>query len=496
MRSTKRAVARVASGGVVLTVTAVAWAAISLTTISTDTYTNASSEHATEVEPDTFSNGSFVVSAFQAGRFYTGGASNIGWGSTSDGVTWTNGYLPGITKVDSSTNTYDRVTDPSVAWDAKHGLWLIASLALSVSQSGAVTGAAVIVSRSTNSAGTAWNAPVVVATATGSSDYDKDWIVCDGRASSPHYGNCYVQWDDFGDGNRILMSTSSDGGLTWGAPARTADNATGIGGQPVVQPNGNVVVPMANASESQIRSFRSTDGGGSWSASMLVSAISDHTVGGGLRAGPLPSAEVDGAGKVYVVWQDCRFESGCKANDIVMTTSTDGLSWSTISRIPIDAIRSGYDHFIPGIAVDPTTSGSSAHIGLTYYYYPQTRCSARSGPHSSSCSLYAGFISSTDGGATWSTRTQLAGPMSVSWLASTDQGPMVGDYISTSFLAGVPIPAFATASAPNGSPLDEPMSSASGLSTAAGSVVLSTAGELPVPGAASDHAAAAALHRR
>lgn len=48
------------------------------------------------------------------------------------------------------------------------------------------------------------------------------------------------------------MSASTDGGLTWGPAANTGDNATGIGGQPVVQPNGTVILPAANASESGI----------------------------------------------------------------------------------------------------------------------------------------------------------------------------------------------------------------------------------------------------
>ena len=91
---------------------------------------------------------------------------------------------------------------------------------------------------------------------------------------------------------------------------------------------------------------------------------------GNLRTSPLPSAEVDAEGKVYVVWQDCSFRSGCTSNDIVIATSMDGVAWTTKARIPIDPTNSGVDHFIPGIAVDRTTSGSTAHLALGYYYYP------------------------------------------------------------------------------------------------------------------------------
>ena len=44
------------------------------------------------------------------------------------------------------------------------------------------------------------------------------------------------------------MSTWTDGGVTWGAAGATANNATGLGGRPLVQPNGTVVVPFEGAS--------------------------------------------------------------------------------------------------------------------------------------------------------------------------------------------------------------------------------------------------------
>src|SRR5204863_9749446 len=72
--------------------------ATTLTRLSSDPYANSTSQHATEVEPHTFASGSTIVSAFQVGRFFDGGASNIGWARSGDGgSSWTNGFLPGIT---------------------------------------------------------------------------------------------------------------------------------------------------------------------------------------------------------------------------------------------------------------------------------------------------------------------------------------------------------------------------------------------------------------
>jgi hypothetical protein len=183
---------------------------------------------------------------------------------------------------------------------------------------------------------------------------------------------------------------------------------------------------------------------------VLVSSVSRHTVAGGLRTSPLPSAEMDAAGTAYVVWQDCRFRSGCASNDIVMSKSTSETTWGPVTRVPIDATASTVDHFIPGIGVDRSTSGTSARIGLAYYYYyPTAACT------STTCQLNVGFISSTNGGASWSAATNVTGPMSLSWLANTSQGRMVGDYISTSVLpptlGGRAWPTFAVATQPTSS---------------------------------------------
>ena len=58
---------------------------VPLTRVSADPFTNASSDHATEVEPDTFAYGATVVATFQVGRFFDGGATDIGFARSADG---------------------------------------------------------------------------------------------------------------------------------------------------------------------------------------------------------------------------------------------------------------------------------------------------------------------------------------------------------------------------------------------------------------------------
>jgi hypothetical protein len=433
-----------------------AQAAPKLLQLSSDPYTNATSQHRTEVEPDTFSFGSTIVTAVQVGRFFDGGASNIGFAtSTNGGKTWTNGFLPSTTPFSTPAGVYGRVSDPSVAYDARDKVWLVSYLGIgTVSNPNAVD---VDVSRSTDG-GLTWGAPVIV---NASGDFnDKNWTVCDTTASSPFYGNCYTEFDDNTFADLIHMSTSTNGGETWGPALSTHNSAHGIGGQPVVQPSGKVVVPIDGFAgrAGSLMSFTSSDGGASWSNASIVTLHQFAPIPGNIRSGTLPSAEVDASGTVYVAFPDCRFEVKCAANDIVITTSSDGVNWTDPARVPADAIGSGVDHFIPGLAVDASTSSAlgGAHLGLVYYYYPSANCTA------STCELDVGFISSTNGGATWSTSQQLAGPMSLSWLANTNQGRMVGDYLSTSFVDGPAFPALVSANAPSGGVFDEALFTVAG----------------------------------
>lgn len=429
-----------------------------LTQISSDSFTIGPGQHATEVEPHMIANGLTLVAAFQTGRIVEGGATDIGWATSTDaGKTWTHGFLPGLTKGEGS-GPYDAASDPVVAYDTSHQVWMIASLPLSTT----ISAPAVAVNRSTDG-GLTWQAPVSVSLSGSSSD--KNWIACDTWPASPHYGNCYIEWDDPGNNDRIIMSTSSDGGLTWSLGIATPSLVTGIGGQPLVQPNGTVIVPIetfVTTTTANMSAFMSTDGGATWTDPATIATIQFHADAGGIRSGPLPSAAVDGAGNIWVVWEDCRFRASCTTNDLVYSVSADGVNWPAISRIPIDDTTSSVDYFIPGVGIDPATSGASAHVALHYYYYSQSQCDV------STCQLFVGYISSANGGSTWSNPTQItAAPMSLTWLPNSQNGLMVGDYVATAFINGVPHGVFAVAQANSGSTFNEATYTAQGLTVAA-----------------------------
>ena len=445
--------------------------------ISVDNLTNTDSDHKTEVEPHIFAWGNTMVSAFHVARR----PGSIGWGSgdigfstsTDAGKTWHYGLLPGLT-VNYKNGTYGAAADPAVAYDAKHGVWLISTLPLAgLSENSGLIGD-VAVSRSAD--GLHWSNPIIIDK---THLDDKNWTVCDNTTTSPYYGNCYTEWDQaFGSGD-VLMSVSKDGGQTWGPGLASSDQAGGLGGEPVVQPNGTVIVPFQGGG---IDVFSSTNGGASWGRSQAIATIDFHTDAAGIRNPDLPSAAIDGAGNVYVVWSDCRFRKNCAENDIVMSASADGKTWSAVSRIPIDATTSTVDHFLPGIGADPLTAGANAHLAIVYYYYSNTNCNI------STCQLYAGFTTSADGGTTWRAGTELGGPMKVGWLPVSDNGPMLADYIAVSYVNGNPYGVLAGALPPTGSTLNEAIyTTRNPLPVAYDAPRFSSINDRPVPNAHSDH---------
>jgi len=422
--------------------------AVRLVRLSADPFAHDGDQHHTEVEPDSAAFGSTIVTVFQSGRAYYGGSSDIGWATSTDGgATWSHGFLAGLTKR-ASGRKYDWVSDPAVAYDVRHGVWLISSLALTSSRPMQPTAPSVLVSRSTNG-GTSWSRhPVTAVTGT---NLDKDWITCDTGSRSPFYGNCYMEYSDVTAGS-LRMVTSTDGGRTW--HQATAPHCSVVGGVPLVQPNGTVVVPIhsngGNCGD-QIEAFVSTDGGTRYTGPYKIATTvptggspgTHHLDAGFLRSGDLPSAAIGHSGRVYVTWSDCRFRANCATNDLVMSSSTDGQHWTAVSPIRIPGESRTVDHFIPGLAADPSVSNGPAHLALAYYEYPNADCSA------SSCLLDVAMTTSSDAGATWTRPTVLAGPMRIAWLANTDQGRMVGDYISTSYTGGIPFPVFALARRPD-----------------------------------------------
>ena len=402
--------------------------------ISVDLFPDTTGQHETAVEPDSFSFGNDVVAVFQVGRMSGGGASGIGFATSHDGgSSWRSGSLPV-----PAQSSLTLVSDPAIAYDRRHGAWIASVLGGRAVSGGLAT--SLLVSRSTDAIN--WTTNFVVPDQ-GLALHDKNWIACDNGASSPRAGRCYVVWTaPFGLTTALAISSSDDGGQSWAKPT-TFSSLHAFGVQPIVRPDGTLVVIYATGEDSgaRIEAVRSTNGGRTFGAPSRVAALHSRNIPG-IRLPPFHSAEIARDGRIFVAWPDCRYRRRCGSDDIVSASSTDGRKWTSAFRVPTGPALAGLDHVLPGLAVDATTAGARTALGLTFITLSPSGCGG------AACSLQPFFVSSPDAGRSWSAPQQLESPAPAASFPLAPV-PFAGDYISTSFAAGgTAVPVFPWASGP------------------------------------------------
>jgi len=396
--------------------------------LSRDPYTGPEAQHESEVEPDSLTVGRTTVATFQVGRRFSGAADNIGFAvSRDDGRTWRSGLLPGLTRVSVPTGANERASDPVVAYDAVNRAWLIATLSLE----GQVT--RLTVSRSTD--GLTWGSPITAIEGTSANGitFDKNWIACDNGPSSPHRGRCYLVYTDTLRSDRLAVITSIDGGATWSLPVGIPVTEA-VGAFPVIRQSGDLVVVYLWSGR-RLGSSVSTDGALSFGPPSTIAELEVRPMRG-LRFFPLPSADVDPSGRVWVTWHDCRFSSGCSANSAVVATSTDGVSWSAPARV-----TTGRNAFLPAIGVHPTT-------GRVAVVYQVVR------PGGIDVELVESRPGSLGQAVRFAPPRRLsAQTMRPEWLPNTVSGRMLADYLSVHYASDRPLAVWVLASEPVGQSL-------------------------------------------
>ncbi len=390
--------------------------------IHRDRHVNPESQHESEVEPDSLTVGATTVALFQVGRNRNGGAASIGFSTSKDGGrTWREGILPGLTTASRPPGTSVRASDPVLAYDAAHGVWLANTLALAPG----VT--RLTIHRSAD--GLTWSGPIDAAVAqTADLAYDKNWLACDNGSTSPFRGRCYLAYTLIGERtDDLAVQRSDDGGRTWSPPVTRRLPVTGV--IPVVQPDGRLVLSFWSGRTGMV-SVTSTDGGVTLDEPVVISSLSDRAARP-FRAPPLIAAELERSGTVLAAWQDCRFRAGCAGNDVVVSRSADGKSWTTPVRI-----TSGRNAVLPTIGVEPGTG----RLAIAYYVIQRNGIDAE-------------LVTSSDG-TRWSSPQRLnARRMPLEWMPQTTLGRMLADYIGVSWVRGRPLVVLALASPPRGGEL-------------------------------------------
>jgi hypothetical protein len=123
----------------------------------------------------------------------------------------------------------------------------------------------------------------------------------------------------------------------------------------------------------------------------------------------------------------------------VLTSSPDGVSWTPPTRVPAVPAGSRVEAFIPAVGVDPGTSAASTRLAVALYAFAP------------GAGVDAWLLQSRDAGASWSRPQRLtARTMAIPWIANTNQGRMLADYVSVSWVEGRAVPVISLASEPGG----------------------------------------------
>jgi cysteine-rich repeat protein len=244
---------------------------------------------------------------------------------------------------------------PALATDG-HGLWL----AVWVATNGPDTD--LFVARSTDD-GLTWSAqqPLHADGASDAANDDHPQIVTDGR------GTWLVVWDAnqrTGADRDVFVARSTDGGVTWSAPAAIAPNAAtdrGSDQRPQIATDGGgawLVVWASNdtlggttGNDFDILTARSTDGGATWDAPLPLNT----NAAGDRGLDDRPQIATDGTGTWVAAWVSDENLGGALGVDLDVLTarSTDGgVTWSAPAALNGNAASDAGEDGAPTLAID------------------------------------------------------------------------------------------------------------------------------------------------
>jgi len=308
--------------------------------------------------------------------------------------------------------------------------------------------------------GTTWSEPHIVHTdgvdSTGNPtdtdvSNDKEWVAVD-----PNSGDVYVTWTEFGnDGSPIVVSKSTDGGVTWSAPKKinpiTSFTPGGItpfssGSIPQVDSKGNVFIAYESAvcqtldcdtlgDHDAIILATSTDGGQTFTTAELAFDFDfpfnpdvgrETLTGENFRINSFPQFAIDAVtGRMYITWADDRngqyddAGNSIKSNgDVFVITSANGKVWQDIGTIGTAA-----DEVYPAIAA------YNGRVAVSFY----TRAYDPNGIGLDYAYVGGNGLGSLKGNAVTRITTQTANPQ-IQFLGiglvtgATLQGEFIGDY--------------------------------------------------------------------
>jgi hypothetical protein len=274
--------------------------------------------------------------------------------STNNGISFTDlGTLP--------TNPNGDAGDPVLARHDATGATFFATLQFS--------GSGIRVFKSVDD-GLTFGPPVNGAPGT-TGMQDKEWITVDNFPGAGN-GNVYLAWRDFGAGNGIKFTRSTDGGATFGPSGGVLIAGAGSfnvqGAFVFVGPDHAVYVfwldqSAGSGTNNIIRFRKSTDQGVTFGPAVNVATLNTNGVNGslaapgGFRTNAFPQAVANPVnGDLYMVYADCS-STPCttavdRGNVFWRRSVNGGATWGPAVRVNDDA--GTQQQFMPVVTVMPT----------------------------------------------------------------------------------------------------------------------------------------------
>ena len=229
---------------------------------------------------------------------------------------------------------------------------------------------------------------------------DKDWFAIDNFPSSPFYHNMYMAYAP--DGTDVVVQRSTDGGFTWSPRQQVGFDSTEYP-YPVVGPDGTAYLFMMQnwgpARIGNVQMTTSTDGGATWNAPATIAQAAQPASpirpDDQFRFFAMLSAAVDpNSGELYVAWTDRRNINTNGVEVLYVKGTPGGTSWSAPARLSHDAPGVVRDHITPMLHADRS---SRLHaFWLDRRLDPDNRL------------FDSWYSSSTDGGSTWDADTRVS----------------------------------------------------------------------------------------
>jgi hypothetical protein len=291
--------------------------------------------------------------------------------SKDGGASWTDVILPGWTRSTGGSGLFghlDSCGDPVLAFSPDGARLYYAGLVCNFDKfPRQISGVAVAVSLD---GGAHWDPPVMVdSAATGNFFQDKPWI------GVGNDGTVYATWSRFFQGPRglgylrspIVIASSKSGGKSWSSVKEVSDDAHPFnsGSQVGMAPDGTLYVayegatPASGYAQDALIVARSTDGGNHFTNTEVARAFDDvdcypiqlpgaqdrQTLSfEQFRINSFPSMAIDRSrGAIAIVWADNEGAGNCgsggtsfagiTSNQVKLTTSADGITWSAPRKI-------------------------------------------------------------------------------------------------------------------------------------------------------------------